>query len=352
MWLNLAAKLSDFRAIFTSDCAKLHGKACYDAHHFVLDHCFLFLSIMTNQITRRKRTLNGVLLLDKDSGMSSNSALQRARFLYGAAKAGHTGVLDPLATGLLPVCFGEAAKFAQYLLDADKAYTATLRLGEATTTGDAEGEKIASGTTDITLRQVNEAIAFFSGQITQTPPMYSAIKHNGKPLYEYARAGITIERRTRQVTIYQIEVIEFQSPNLILQVRCSKGTYIRTLAEDLAKYMGTVAHLTALRRTATAGFQIEQTQSLAAISSVDEQSRDEWLLPCDVLVQHFPALTLSDQDILQLQHGINVQTNEKYGTMHPLRIYTTDGRFIGLVQYQPVTNSLKVLRLMSTALAK
>jgi tRNA pseudouridine55 synthase len=306
---------------------------------------------MTTQITRRKRSLNGVLLLDKDIGMSSNSALQRARFLYGAAKAGHTGVLDPLATGLLPVCFGEATKFAQYLLDADKAYTATLRLGEATTTGDAEGEKIASGTTDISLAQVKESIADFCGHISQTPPMFSAIKHQGKPLYEYARAGIAIERQSRQVTIYQINIVEFQSPKLVLQVRCSKGTYIRTLAEDIARQMGTVAHLTALRRTATAGFQIEQTHSLAAISSVDEITRDSWLLPCDVLVQHLPAVTLPDQDILQLQHGISVQTKEKYDILHPLRIYAANGQFIGLVQYQAVANSLKVLRLMSTATA-
>lgn len=306
---------------------------------------------MTTQITRRKRSLNGVLLLDKDTGMSSNSALQRARFLYGAAKAGHTGVLDPLATGLLPVCFGEATKFAQYLLDADKAYTATLRLGEATTTGDAEGEKIASGTTDISLAQVKESIADFCGQISQTPPMFSAIKHQGKPLYEYARTGITIERKSRQVTIYQINVVEFQSPKLVLQVRCSKGTYIRTLAEDIARQMGTVAHLTALRRTATAGFQIEQTHSLAAISSVDERIRDNWLLPCDVLVQHLPAVTLPDQDVLQLQHGISVQAKEKYDILHPLRIYAANGQFIGLVQYQAVANSLKVLRLMSTATA-
>lgn len=304
---------------------------------------------MTNQINRRKRILNGVLLLDKDSGMSSNSALQRARFFYGAAKAGHTGVLDPLATGLLPVCFGEATKFAQYLLDADKAYTATLKLGEATTTGDAEGESIGFGSTDITLAQVEEAIACFTGQITQIPPMYSALKYEGKPLYEYARAGITIERKSRQVTIYRIDILEFQAPKLVLQVRCSKGTYIRTLAEDLAKKMGTVAHLTALRRTATAGFQIAQSHTLDAISSVDEIHRDSWLLPCDVLLQHFAAVTLSDAEILRLQHGLSVQTNENYGIMHPLRIYSADGRFIGLVQYQPAASSLKALRLMSTA---
>lgn len=303
---------------------------------------------MNTQTSRRKRVLNGVLLLDKDSGMSSNSALQRARFLYGAAKAGHTGVLDPLATGLLPVCFGEATKFAQYLLDADKAYIATLQLGAATSTGDAEGEIVATADTVITLAQVQAAISAFSGEITQTPPMYSAIKYQGKPLYEYARAGITIERKSRQVTIYQIDIIEFTFPRLVISVSCSKGTYIRTLAEDMAKHMGTVAHLTALRRTATAGFTIEQTHSLAAISNLDEAARDNWLLPCDVLVQHFPAVTLNDKDILQLQHGVAVHSEQNYGTMCPLRIYAVDGRFIGLVQYQTASRRLKVLRLMNT----
>lgn len=306
---------------------------------------------MNTQISRRKRALNGVLLLDKDSGMSSNSALQRARFLYGAAKAGHTGVLDPLATGLLPVCFGEATKFAQYLLDADKAYIATLQLGVATSTGDTEGEVVATADTSITLEQIQAAIIAFSGEISQTPPMYSAIKHQGKPLYEYARAGITIERKSRQVTIYQIDILEFAFPRLVISVRCSKGTYIRTLAEDMARHMGTVAHLTALRRIATAGFAIEDTYSLAAISSADEVTRDNWLLPCDVLVQHFTAVTLTDKDILQLQHGIAVHSEQNYGTMCPLRIYAANGRFIGLVQYQEASRRLKVLRLMNTASA-
>ncbi|MCO6508002.1 MAG: tRNA pseudouridine(55) synthase TruB [Snodgrassella sp.] len=306
---------------------------------------------MNTQISRRKRALNGVLLLDKDSGMSSNSALQRARFLYGAAKAGHTGVLDPLATGLLPVCFGEATKFAQYLLDADKAYIATLQLGVATSTGDTEGEVVATADTSITLEQIQAAIMAFSGEISQTPPMYSAIKHQGKPLYEYARAGITIERKSRQVTIYQIDILEFAFPRLVISVRCSKGTYIRTLAEDMARHMGTVAHLTALRRIATAGFAIEDTYSLAAISSADEVTRDNWLLPCDVLVQHFTAVTLTDKDILQLQHGIAVHSEQNYGTMCPLRIYAANGRFIGLVQYQEASRRLKVLRLMNTASA-
>lgn len=299
--------------------------------------------------TRRKRKLNGVLLLDKDSGLSSNSALQRARFLYGAIKAGHTGILDPLATGLLPVCFGEATKFCQYLLDADKTYIATLYIGKSTTTGDAEGEIIAcSDITSIDLPQLQTAITAFTGDITQIPPMYSALKHEGKPLYEYARAGITIERKQRQVTIYRIDIIEFDLPKIVLKISCSKGTYIRTLAEDLAKHMGTLAHLTGLRRIATAGFQIEDTYSLAQIDKSDEATRDQWLLPCDVLVQHFPSVVLADNDILSLQYGQNVHITEHSAIMSPLRIYAQNGRFIGLAQYQPANSCLQALRLMNT----
>ncbi|MDF7676264.1 tRNA pseudouridine(55) synthase TruB [Neisseriaceae bacterium ESL0693] len=298
---------------------------------------------------RPKRLLNGVLLLDKDRGLSSNSALQRSRFLYRAAKAGHTGILDPLATGLLPVCFGEATKFSQYLLNADKAYLATLHIGAATTTGDAEGDIIARATEVVSLAQLEAAIAAFTGTITQTPPMYSALKYQGKPLYEYARAGITIERNTREVTIYQIELVKFDLPEIVLKVTCSKGTYIRTLAEDIAKYMGTLAHLTGLRRMATAGFHLDDAYTLAALTQMDSEKRDQLLLSCDVLVQHLPQLTLDDNDILRLQHGQHVHVSENYGTMSPLRIYTQTNRFIGLACYQPEASCLRALRLMNTA---
>ncbi len=207
---------------------------------------------MTNKPT--KRPVNGVLLLDKPEGLSSNTALQKARRLFRAEKAGHTGVLDPLATGLLPVCFGEATKFAQYLIDADKAYTATLKLGEASSTGDAEGEIVATARADISLSEFQTACQALTGDIRQVPPMFSALKHEGKPLYEYARKGIVIERKARDITIYSIDITEFDAPKAVIDVRCSKGTYIRTLSEDIAKHIGTFAHLTALRRTETAGF--------------------------------------------------------------------------------------------------
>lgn len=201
-----------------------------------------------------KRALSGVLLLDKPVGVSSNTALQKARRLFGAQKAGHTGVLDPLASGLLPICFGEATKFAQYLLDADKAYTATMKLGEATTTGDAEGDIIATSDCAVSAEAFQAACTRFTGPVRQVPPMFSALKHEGRPLYEYARKGIVIERKPRDICIHAIDIEVFSPPLARIAVRCSKGTYIRTLSEDIAKHIGTFAHLTALRRTATAGF--------------------------------------------------------------------------------------------------
>ncbi|WP_274584942.1 tRNA pseudouridine(55) synthase TruB [Neisseria leonii] len=297
-----------------------------------------------------KRAVNGVLLLDKPQGLSSNTALQKARRLYRAEKAGHTGVLDPLATGLLPVCFGEAAKFAQYLLDADKAYTATLKLGQATTTGDAEGDIIAEADGNISLHSFQTACRALTGKIRQIPPMFSALKHEGKPLYEYARKGITIERKARDIEIYSIGIPFFSPPQAVIDVRCSKGTYIRTLSEDIAKHTGTFAHLSALRRTATAGFTIAQSHTLETLANLSETERDGLLLPCDALVQHLPALTLNPAAVAMLQHGQRPQ-HRGHNTPDntPLRIYGEDGRFIGLVQYQAGIGRLKSLRLMNTA---
>lgn len=297
----------------------------------------------------KKRPLNGVLLLDKPEGLSSNTALQKARRLYRAEKAGHTGVLDPLATGLLPVCFGEATKFAQYLLDADKAYTATLKLGEASSTGDAEGDIIARGRAEITLAEFQQACVALTGDIRQVPPMFSALKHEGKPLYEYARQGITIERKARDITIYQIDIVAFDAPQAVIDVRCSKGTYIRTLSEDLARHIGTFAHLTALRRTATAGFQIEQAHTLEDLAALSEEQRDACLLPCDVLVQHLPKITLNDHAVEMLKLGQRPQFGEDIRSDQPIRVYSRQGEFVGLVTYQADIGRLKALRLMNTA---
>lgn len=296
-----------------------------------------------------KRAIKGVLLLDKSEGLSSNAALQKARGLYQAEKAGHTGVLDPLATGLLPVCFGEATKFAQYLLDADKAYTATLKLGEASSTGDAEGEIIQAARADISLQEFQTACTALTGKIRQVPPMFSALKHEGKPLYEYARKGITIERKARDIEIYSIDIKEFAAPKAVIDVRCSKGTYIRTLSEDIAKHIGTFAHLTALRRTETAGFTIAQTHTLEKLAGLSEAERNALLLPCDALVQHLPKLELNDRAADMLQLGQRPQFNEDIADQTPIRIYHRNGEFIGLAEYQKEIGRLKPLRLMNTA---
>lgn len=293
-----------------------------------------------------KRPVNGVLLLDKPQGLSSNTALQKARRLYRAEKAGHTGVLDPLATGLLPVCFGEAAKFAQYLLDADKAYTATLKLGEATATGDAEGETVATAPANISPAAFQTACRALTGKIRQVPPMFSALKHEGKPLYEYARKGITIERKARDIEIYSINIRSFASPAAVIDVRCSKGTYIRTLSEDIAKHTGTFAHLTALRRTETAGFTIAQSHTLEALEALSEAERDALLLPCDALVQHLPAAVISEQAADMLQKGQRPQFDGQTAAL-PLRVYRENGTFIGLAE--PHEGRLKAVRLMNTA---
>ncbi|KLT73790.1 pseudouridine synthase [Neisseria arctica] len=296
-----------------------------------------------------KRPVNGVLLLDKPQGLSSNTALQKARRLYRAEKAGHTGVLDPLATGLLPVCFGEATKFAQYLLDADKAYTATLKLGEASSTGDAEGEIIDTARSDISLTEFQDACTALTGAIRQVPPMFSALKHEGKPLYEYARKGIVIERKARDITIYAINIREFTAPKAVIDVRCSKGTYIRTLSEDIAKHIGTFAHLTALRRTETAGFAIDQTHTLEALEALNEAERDALLLPCDALVQHLPHITLAENAVTMLKFGQQPAfKNSGLPTNTPIRIYSENGEFIGLADYLADKGRLKALRLMNT----
>lgn len=293
-----------------------------------------------------RRPLDGVLLLDKPLGISSNVALQQARRLYRAEKAGHTGVLDPLATGLLPLCFGEATKFAQYLIDADKAYLATLHLGIATTTGDAEGEVVQHGNADISREAFQAACTCLTGAIRQTPPMYSALKHEGKPLYEYARKGITIERKAREVVVEHIDILEFSPPLASIAVRCSKGTYIRTLAEDIAAALGTVAHLAALRRTATAGFSVSDSHTLDALAAYSEAERDRLLLPCDVLVVHIPPLMLPEAAVYKLQCGQTVPFDAVADAV--FRVYTENGGFVGLVQFQAASGCLKALRLMRT----
>ena len=255
------------------------------------------------QVKRIKRPIDGVLLLNKPVGITSNTALQIAKRLYQAEKAGHTGTLDPFADGLLPLCFGEATKFSQYQLEADKRYRAVLQLGVTTTTGDPEGEVLETCAVKVTADQVAHVVACFIGNIMQTPPMYSALKHQGKPLYEYARAGITIERPARPVLIRSIDILEFGGDTLIMDVTCSAGTYIRTLAEDIGRMLGCGAHLTRLTRLASGGFSLTDAVTLAQLEQDDVAQRDARLLPADGLVGYLPRLEIDAAAAKSLLQG-------------------------------------------------
>jgi tRNA pseudouridine55 synthase len=250
-----------------------------------------------------RRALDGVLLLDKPVGLSSNDALICAKRLYQAKKAGHTGTLDPLASGLLPLCFGEATKFSQDLLDADKTYEATMRLGITTTTGDAEGDVLQTRDVLCSEHDIAAALARFRGEIVQIPPMYSALKRDGKPLYEYARAGQTVEREGRRVTIHALELIACALPDVTFRVTCSKGTYVRTLAEDIGEALGCGAHLVALRRTGVGALTLEHAVTLDALSDAAQGELDRWLQPVDALLSTFPAVHLDDEATRRFLHG-------------------------------------------------
>ncbi len=285
------------------------------------------------QYKRPKKNINGVLLLDKPLGFSSNQALQKIKWLLQAAKAGHTGTLDPLATGLLPLCFGEATKFAHYLTDADKTYVATLKLGVTTTTGDAEGEVLAQQAVNVNQKQFEAACKQFIGEISQVPPMYSALKHEGKALYEYARAGVEIERKARLVHIHAIQVNSFQADEAKITVTCSKGTYIRTLAEDIGAVLGCGAHLIGLRRTATAHYNIVQAVTLAQFEAMPAEQRAALLLPEDSAVQHLPSIQLDEDSSFYLQKGQAVWQSGQI-PQGLLRLYNEQQQFLGLGEVQ------------------
>lgn len=255
------------------------------------------------QARRRWQAVDGILLLDKSGGMTSNLALQKARRLFNAAKAGHTGTLDPMATGLLPVLFGEATKFSHLLLDADKVYDAVILLGETTTTGDAEGELVEKRDVNVAPAQVHAACVGFLGEIEQLPPMYSALKHQGKALYEYARAGVEIARTPRRVTIHTLTVTDVALPRVSVRVCCSKGTYIRTLAEDIGAVLGCGAHLVALRRVATGPLRIDAAATLDELALLDEAARAERLMPVDTLLAHLPRVDLAPDDARRFANG-------------------------------------------------
>jgi tRNA pseudouridine55 synthase len=284
-----------------------------------------------------RRALDGVLLLDKPVGLSSNDALIRAKRLYLAKKAGHTGTLDPLASGLLPLCFGEATKFSQDLLEADKTYEATMRLGIRTTTGDAEGEAIE--TRDVTCDQgaVERALAQFRGEIVQVPPMYSALKRDGKPLYEYARAGQTVEREGRQVTIHALKLLACALPDVTVRVTCSKGTYVRTLAEDIGETLGCGAHLVMLRRTGVGALTLADSVTLDALSDALPDQRDAWLQPVDALLSTFPSVQLDAEATRRFLHGqrlrlADLAVDESVLHATRTRVYASEGKLLGVAR--------------------
>ena len=250
-----------------------------------------------------RRALDGVLLLDKGIGLSSNDALIRVKRLFLAQKAGHTGTLDPLASGLLPLCFGEATKFSQDLLEADKTYEATMRLGIRTSTGDAEGEVLESLPVEVGVPEIEAALVRFRGPISQVPPMYSALKRDGKPLYEYARAGQVVERVAREVTIHALELLGTALPDVTFRVTCSKGTYVRTLAEDIGAALGCGAHLVALRRTGVGALTLDHAVTLEALEQMDAAARDACLRPVDALLSTFPSVALGPVETKRFLQG-------------------------------------------------
>ena len=252
-----------------------------------------------------RRPVHGVLLLDKPLGLSSNQALQQAKRLFRAEKAGHTGTLDPLASGLLPLCFGAATKFSQVSLDADKAYRATLLLGTRTSTGDAEGELLETRPVDgLSRAEIDAACARHTGRIDQLPPMYSALKHEGRALYDYARAGIEIERATRAVQIHRIDIVEWQDARLTIDVQCSKGTYIRSLAEDIGAALGCGASLAGLRRTASGPLRLADAVTLERLAELDEPGRDALLQAPDLLLSGWPTVHLPDDEAGRFLTGL------------------------------------------------
>lgn len=275
-----------------------------------------------------RRRLDGVLLLDKPAGLSSNAALQIVRRRMGAAKAGHGGTLDPLATGLLPVLFGEATKFSGLMLEAAKTYRTRIALGVRTDTGDAEGRVIATRSVNVDADSLQRVLASFRGEIEQVPPMHSALKQDGKPLYLLAREGREVPRKPRRVTIESLQLCGRSGDELDLEVSCSKGTYIRTLAEDIGERLGCGAHVVALRRTATGGFDVRDAWSLDALQALPDADLERCLLPVDCLVRGMHSLTLGEAAARRFRQGQRVPCSAIAAGAH--RIYGSDGAFLGI----------------------
>jgi tRNA pseudouridine55 synthase len=285
------------------------------------------------QVKRIRRNVSGIILLDKPKGFSSNAALQKVRWLLNAEKAGHTGSLDPLATGVLPLCFGEATKFSQYLLDADKGYETLMQLGVTTTTADAEGDVLEEREVTIGRAEIEAALPAFRGPIRQVPPMYSALKRDGQPLYKLARAGQVVEREPRSVTINRLELLALEGNQARLDVACTKGTYIRTLVEDLGHVLGCGAHVAELRRTQAGPFSLAQTVTLEELEQVHadggHEAVDRFLMPSDSGLEHWPLVHFSEHSAFYWLQGQPVRAPDapQFGMV---RVQDHNGRFIGI----------------------
>lgn len=289
---------------------------------------------MARNRVKKGRDVNGILLLDKPAGMSSNAVLQRVKRLFFAKKAGHTGSLDPIATGLLPICLGEATKVSAYQLNADKGYQVTIKLGQTTTTGDIEGDVVQTWQVPVlTSAQLEPVLASFIGEIEQIPPMYSALKKDGQPLYKLARQGIEVERKPRPITIYSIKLLELRENEIDLEVICSKGTYIRTLSEDIGEKLGCGGHVKVLRRILSGEFTVKNSVTLAQLDEIRDQAPaetlDELLLPMDSAMQDFSAVRLNLEMALYIRQGQAVLV-PRAPTEGLVRLYDVENEFLGI----------------------
>ncbi|EIG23840.1 tRNA pseudouridine(55) synthase TruB [Haemophilus paraphrohaemolyticus] len=285
---------------------------------------------------KKFRDVHGVFLLDKPQGMSSNDIMQKVKRLFQANKAGHTGALDPLATGMLPICLGEATKFSQFLLDSDKRYFVTAKLGERTDTSDAEGQVVETREVNVFEEDILAALPQFRGDILQVPTMFSALKHNGKPLYEYARQGITVEREARPITIFELKFVEYQAPYLSLEVHCSKGTYIRTLVDDLGEVLGCGAHVSVLRRLAVGDYPVEEMMPIEELQllaeSFPQQELDRLLLPMDTAVASLPQINLDESQTKAVKFGQRVKFENGEQVYGLVRLFSNTQQFLGVAE--------------------
>ncbi|TDQ57206.1 tRNA pseudouridine synthase B [Mesocricetibacter intestinalis] len=299
---------------------------------------------------KRGRDIHGVFLLDKPQGMSSNDILQKVKRIFQANKAGHTGALDPLATGMLPICLGEATKFSQFLLDADKRYLVTAKLGERTDTSDAEGQIVETRAVKVNDAEILTALSRFRGDLRQVPTMFSALKHQGKPLYEYARQGITVEREARPIRIFELTFISYKAPFLTLEVHCSKGTYIRTLVDDLGEVLGCGAHVTMLRRTAVADYPVQAMLDWDRLQELAQQQDpavlDSCLLPVDSAVARLPQLLLNEAQSRAVGFGQRLRFDNTEKLYGQVRLFSAQNLFLGVAEVGK-DNVIRPLRMIN-----